>query len=39
VFLDEAKFTFRGTETVYFLSRPMTEAEILEADLYTGRNK
>lgn len=39
VFLEEAKFEYRGTKTVYFLSRPMTEAEILEADLYTGRNK
>lgn len=39
VFLDEARFEHRGTRMVYFLSRPMTEAEILEADLYTGRNK
>lgn len=39
IFLGEAKFTFRGTETVYFLSREMTDAEKLEADLYTGRGK
>lgn len=39
IFLDETKFTHRGTEIVYFLSRPMTEAEKLEADLYTGRGR
>lgn len=39
VFVDCCRHEFRGTETVYFLSRPMTEAERLEADLYTGRNK
>ena len=39
VYVDCCKHEYRGTETVYFLSRPMTEAERLEADLYTGRNK
>ena len=38
-FVEETKHEFRGTETVYYLSRPMTEAERLESDLYTGRNK
>lgn len=39
VYVEAAKHEYRGTETVYYLSRPMTEAERLEADLYTGRNK
>ena len=38
-FAEETKHEYRGTETIYYLSRPMTEAERLEADLYTGRNK
>ena len=39
VLVDSCRHEYRGTETLYFLSRPMTEAERLEADLYTGRNK
>jgi hypothetical protein len=39
VLVEEAKHEFRGTEIIYYLSRPMTEAERIEADLYTGRNK
>lgn len=39
VFVDCFRKEFRGTETVYYLSRPMTEQERLEADLYTGRNR
>lgn len=39
VFVEGCKHEFRGTEIEYFLSRNMTEAEQLEADLYTGRNK
>ena len=39
VLLNSTRHEYRGTETVYYLSRPMTEAERLEADLYTGRNK
>ena len=38
VFVDETKHEYRGTETIYYLSRPMTEAERLEADIYTGKN-
>lgn len=39
VFVEGCRHEYRGTEIDYFLSRPMTEAERLEADLYTGRNK
>ena len=39
VFVECTKHNFRGAEIIYFLSRPMSEAERLEADLYTGRNK
>lgn len=39
VFVECTRHCFRGVDIVYFLSRPMTEAERLEADLYTGRNK
>lgn len=39
VIANELRHSFRGTECLYYLSRPMTEAEKLEADLYTGRNK
>lgn len=39
VFVDCCRHDYRGTEIVYYLSRPMSEAERLEADLYTGRNK
>lgn len=39
VYVKSCEIEYRGTKTVYFLSRPMTDAERLEADLYTGRNK
>lgn len=39
VYIEGTKHEYRGTETIYYLSRPMTEVERLEADVYTGRNK
>lgn len=39
IFADCCKHEFKGREITYFLSRPMNEAEQLEADLYTGMNK
>lgn len=32
-------FNFRGTRTLYYITRPMTEAEAIEADIRTGRGK
>lgn len=39
VLIEGTRHEYRGTETVYYLSRPMTDAERLEADLYTGRGR
>ena len=39
VFVNETMHEYRGTQTIYYLSRPMSEVERLEADLFTGRNK
>lgn len=36
VFIDVSWETLCGTQLVWYLSRPMTEAEIVEANLYTG---
>lgn len=39
VFIDVSWQTLCGAPLVFYLSRPMTEVERLEADLFTGRNK
>ena len=36
VFVEASWQEFRGTAMTYFLSRPMTAVEIVEANLYTG---
>lgn len=39
IYVKETDFTGTVGNDLFFLSRPMTEAERLEADLYTGRGK
>lgn len=39
IYVKETDFTHTPCKDLFFLSRPMTEAERLEADLYTGRGK
>lgn len=39
IYVDKLDFTNTIGRDRFFLSRPMTEAERLEADLYTGRGK
>lgn len=36
VFVEASWQEVRGTQLTWYLSRPMTEAEVLEANLYTG---